>query len=255
MTNGNAVPSLRPASPVSAKRSRSRSVGFGDLHVGGEHRIGRREDAAEQDRRAQRQAEPGDAGARRCRATVTTIETIARRSGSSQRPSLRPTLIFSPEPNSDSSTTTSAIRSSARACDGAATVQPVEPERADGHADREIEHRRAERQAREQRIAERHDEKQEAGDGRPPGDFHATRIPRRTAKHLSRRGSRLHRTVRAFTPLESETAMRALPKLALALPARPPWRSPREPRSPRSTSRCGCSSASPPAARPTSPRA
>ena len=56
-TNGKAVPSLSPASPVSAKRSRSRSPGLGHLHVGGEHRIGRREDAAEQDRRAERQAE------------------------------------------------------------------------------------------------------------------------------------------------------------------------------------------------------
>jgi hypothetical protein len=49
-------------------------------------------------------------------ATVTTIETVARRSGSSQRPSLKPTLIFSPDPNSDSRSTTSAMRSSARAC-------------------------------------------------------------------------------------------------------------------------------------------
>ena len=56
---------------------------------------------------------------------MTSIERIARRSGSSQRPSLRPALIFSPEPNSDSRTTTSASCSSARVCvSGASVVQP-----------------------------------------------------------------------------------------------------------------------------------
>ena len=47
------------------------------------------------------------------RATVATIDTTASRNGSSQRPSDKPTLIFSPEPNSASRTTISAIRSSA----------------------------------------------------------------------------------------------------------------------------------------------
>ena len=105
----------REAQPVAIGR-------LGDLHVGGEHRIGRREDAAEQDRRAERQAEPGDAGPAMS-ATVTSIDTIARRSGSSQRPSLRPTLIFRPEPNSDSSTTTSAmLLERACACDVGASA-------------------------------------------------------------------------------------------------------------------------------------
>ena len=62
-------------------------------------------------------------------------------------------------------------------------LQPVEPERADGGADGEVEHRRAERQAREQRIAERHDEQKEARDGRPPGNFHATRTFRRRQRN------------------------------------------------------------------------
>ena len=62
MTNGNAVPSLSPASPVRPKRRRSRSRRLGDLHVGGEHRVGRRQDAAEQDRSAQRQAQQEHAG-------------------------------------------------------------------------------------------------------------------------------------------------------------------------------------------------
>ena len=43
---------------------------------------------------------------------MTTIDTRASRNGSSQRPSDRPTLIFMPEVNSDSSTTTSAMCSS-----------------------------------------------------------------------------------------------------------------------------------------------
>ena len=54
-------------------------------------------------------------------ATVTSIEITARRKGSSQRPSLRPRLIFSPEPNSESSTTISAMRSSALLCETSAT--------------------------------------------------------------------------------------------------------------------------------------
>ena len=56
-------------------------------------------------------------------------------------------------------------------------VQPAEPERAGGRTDGEVEHRGAERQAGEHRVAERHDEEQEADDGRPAGDFHAERDP------------------------------------------------------------------------------
>ncbi len=53
-------------------------------------------------------------------ATVTSIESDASRNGRSQRPSLRPRLIFSPEPNSESRTTTSAMRSSTLVCDSSA---------------------------------------------------------------------------------------------------------------------------------------
>jgi hypothetical protein len=53
-------------------------------------------------------------------ATVTSIASDARRSGNNQRPSLRPRLIFSPEPNSESRTTTSAMRSIALGCEAIA---------------------------------------------------------------------------------------------------------------------------------------
>jgi hypothetical protein len=56
---------------------------------------------------------------------VTSIDTLARRSGSNQRPLPRPTLIFSPEVKSESSTTTSARRSRKTVCDG--TVSEVQP--------------------------------------------------------------------------------------------------------------------------------
>ena len=49
-TNGNAVPSLRPPSPVSPKRRLSRSCGAAQLHVRGEHRIRGREHRAEHQR-------------------------------------------------------------------------------------------------------------------------------------------------------------------------------------------------------------
>ena len=117
MTNGKAVPSFRPASPVRAKRSRSRSAGVAHLHVGGQHRVGRRQDRAEQDRRPQRQAEPDDADQRDAAPTVSTIDTEASRSG--QPPAAvaqAATRSFSPAVNSETMTATSVTRSSSGAC-------------------------------------------------------------------------------------------------------------------------------------------
>ena len=59
------------------------------------------------------------------KATVTSIETIASRKGSSHRPSPKPALIFRPEPNKESRTTISASRSSPLLSNvGASAVQP-----------------------------------------------------------------------------------------------------------------------------------
>ena len=110
-TTGNAVPSLSPASPVSAKRSRSRSPGSATCtSVASTGSVGARMPpsriAAPIGRPSTSTPKPA------IKATVTSIETMARRTGSSQRPSPKPALIFRPEPNSESRATISASRSS-----------------------------------------------------------------------------------------------------------------------------------------------
>ena len=63
-------------------------------------------------------------------ATVTSIDTSARRSGGNHRLSLSPTLIFKPEVKSDSSTMTSVMCSMRRLCWarlGAANASPSGP--------------------------------------------------------------------------------------------------------------------------------
>ena len=146
-------------------------AGLGHLHVGGEHRIGRREDAAEQDRRAERQAERehADAGDQR-----HGDEHRQDRQAQRQQPAAvakagahLQARAEQRQQDDDLGELLERLGLGARRERG-----PAEPERADRRADGEVQHRGAERQPRQQRIAERHDDQQQADDGRPDGDFH-----------------------------------------------------------------------------------
>ena len=148
-TSGNAVPSFSPASPVSAKRRRSRSPGSATCSVGSEHRIGRREDAAEQDG-ARRAA--GRARARRRRRSAPRSRSMATGSpgaaaaASGRRSGRRSSS--GPSRTATAGTTISASCSSALVCSARRERGPAEPERADRRADRQAQHRGAERQPR-----------------------------------------------------------------------------------------------------------
>ena len=229
MTNGKGGAVVQPGLAGEREAQPVAVVGVGQLHVGGEHRIGRREDRAEQHRGAERQAEQQDAGERRRRATVTAIETTARRTGSSQRPSLRPTLIFRPEVNSDSSTTTSAMCSSSVDMVERLDRGKVEDQRADGDADEQVEHRGAQRQARQHRVAERHHHQQQAHDGRPQREFHSM-APRNRQRVLrgGMRGRMLPVSMRRRTGRAGTIAEARRQRLSGASRRRPPDR-PRPP--------------------------
>ena len=103
----------------------------------------------------------------------------------------------------------------------------------------------------EQRVADRHDEKKQAGEGRPRGEIHA-KANAASERNTLADDHDLPRTVRPSTL--GETSSCALCE-RLPSPAPPSSRSPwcLPPR--RSTSPCACWSASLPAARPTSRRA
>ena len=141
MTNGKAVPSLRPASPVRPKRSRSRSAGRATCTSRGEHRVGGREDRAEQDRRAERQAEP-ETPASRDQRDGQHHRDVASRSGSSQRRSPRAVRSLSPAVNSETSTATSVSRSSSAASrSGSSAQEPRRPAAPSATPTRQVEHR------------------------------------------------------------------------------------------------------------------
>ena len=144
---------------------------LGHLHVGREHRVGRREDAAEQDRRAERQAEREHAEARDQRDRDQHRDD---RQSHRQQPApvaeARAHLQTRAEQREQDHDFGEPLEPLGMRSRGERS--PAEPERAHGNAGKQVQHRGAERQAREQGIAERHDDQQEADDGRPRGDFH-----------------------------------------------------------------------------------
>ena len=124
MTKGKAVPSFRPASPVRANRSRSRSVG--SVTWTSEASTGSVGARIAPSRIAAPHGRPSPTTpATATRPIVTTIEPEARRTGSSQSASRRPTRSFSPAVNSETITATSVNRSSkAESRTGSSRISP-----------------------------------------------------------------------------------------------------------------------------------
>ena len=145
MTKGNAVPSLRPATPVKLKRSLSRSPSWltctalaSTGSVGAV--IPARSIAAPSEKPHPNIALPASS------ATVTGRATKASRTASAQRPSSTDVAIFNPALKTEMRTASSA--SSSMTCASSATSRRSRPvPRPDDHPEGEIDHRRTRRRA------------------------------------------------------------------------------------------------------------